>query len=85
MKFTEARQSSGTLNHLLAVSFVDASTGTAVGFGGTILRTADGGAAWTAQSSGTTNALYGVSFADANSGTAVGDYGTILRTDTGGE
>jgi photosystem II stability/assembly factor-like uncharacterized protein len=65
------------------VSFIDANTGTAVGWEGTILRTTDGGATWTAQESCTTNLLYGVSFTDANTGTAVGQFGTILRTDGG--
>jgi photosystem II stability/assembly factor-like uncharacterized protein len=51
---------------------VNASTGTAVGQGGTILRTVDGGATWTLQSSGTTNFLWAVSFVDASTGTAVG-------------
>src|SRR6266849_268151 len=36
-------------NPLMAVSFVDANTGTAVGEYGTILRTTDGGATWTLQ------------------------------------
>ena len=43
--------------HLSGVSFTDANTGTAVGDHGTILRTTNGGASWTAQSSGTTNWL----------------------------
>jgi pectate lyase len=34
------------MNHLLDVSFTDANTGTAVGYGGTILRTTSGGATW---------------------------------------
>ena len=61
------------------VSFTDADNGTAVGSGGTILRTTDGGATWGAQPSGTTNALNGVSFTDATNGTAVGSGGKILR------
>ncbi len=67
--------------HLFGVSFVDAGTGTAVGGGGTILRTVDGGATWTPQSSGTTNFLFGVSFVDASTGTAVGGGGTIPQTE----
>jgi hypothetical protein len=52
-------------NPLIAVSFVDANTGTAVGEYGTILRTTDGGATWTLQTSGTTTiGLLGVSFVD---------------------
>ncbi len=64
-------QASGTTVNLLAVSFTDANTGTAVGEGqfGTILRTTDGGTTWTAQSSGTTRWLRGVSFIDTNTGT----------------
>ena len=77
-------QSSGTTNTLFAVSFTDPNTGTAVGNGGTILRTTDGGATWVSQSSGTTNSLRGISFTDANTGTAVGLSGTILRTTNGG-
>jgi photosystem II stability/assembly factor-like uncharacterized protein len=77
-------QNSGTTSQLFGVSFTDANTGTAVGQGGTIVRTADGGATWTAQNSGTTKYLFRVSFTDANNGTAVGIEGTILRTTDGG-
>ncbi len=42
---------------LSGVSFSDPNTGTAVGYGGTILRTTNGGASWESQSSGTTNTL----------------------------
>jgi hypothetical protein len=55
-----------------------------VGESGTILRTTNGGATWSAQSSGTPNFLSSVFFTDANTGTAVGQGGTILRTTTGG-
>jgi photosystem II stability/assembly factor-like uncharacterized protein len=67
---------------LTAVSFTDANNGTAVGLGGTILRTTTGGWNWTwvSQPSGTTRNLWGVSFTDANTGTAVGGEGTIGRT-----
>jgi photosystem II stability/assembly factor-like uncharacterized protein len=71
-------------NDLYAVLFADGNTGTAVGNGGTILRTTDGGATWERQTSGTTSWLDGVSFTDANAGTAVGEAGTILRTTDGG-
>jgi hypothetical protein len=78
------QQNSGTTEELLGVSFTDANTGTAVGWGGTILRTTNGGTTWTEQTSGTNNWLNGVSFTDANMGTAVGWRGTILRTTNGG-
>jgi photosystem II stability/assembly factor-like uncharacterized protein len=71
-------------NALSGVSFTDARTGTAVGDGGTIVRTTNGGASWTLQSSGFPYQLSGVSFTDANTGTAVGVAGTILRTTDGG-
>src|SRR5713226_1443217 len=71
-------------NHLEAAATLDPSTVVAVGAGGTILRTTNGGATWTPQSSGTTHWLFGVSFVDANTGTAVGAAGTILLTTDGG-
>jgi photosystem II stability/assembly factor-like uncharacterized protein len=76
---------------LLGVFFTDANTGTIVGGGGTIARTTNGGATWSAQFSGTTQTLQSVFFTDANTGTAVGgEYGevpdsTILRTTDGGQ
>ena len=69
---------------LYGVSFTDANNGTAVGVGGTILRTTDGGATWNLQSSGTSVVLSGVAFTDANTGAVVGDGGLILRTTDGG-
>jgi photosystem II stability/assembly factor-like uncharacterized protein len=69
---------------LISVSFADANSGTAVGSGGTILRTIDGGRTWSSQAIGTTKDLYSVSFTDANTGTTVGDEGVILRTINGG-
>ena len=71
-------------NTLYSVSFTSASTGTATGDNGTIVRTTDGGNSWVIQSSGTTNTLYGVSFTDINYGTAVGAAGTVVRTTNGG-
>src|SRR5438445_6618924 len=65
-------------NTLYSVSFTSASTGTATGDNGTIVRTTDGGNSWVIQSSGTTNTLYGVSFTDINHGTAVGAAGTVV-------
>jgi hypothetical protein len=64
----------------LAVSFLDANTGTLVGSNGEILRTDDGGATWRDQASGTINRLYAVAMLDANTGIAVGQFVTILRT-----
>ena len=51
----------------MGVSFVDANNGWAVGNGGTILHTSNGGATWSTQRSGTFNDLFGVSFVRAPS------------------
>ena len=63
--------------------FADARLGWAVGEGGTILATHDGGASWARQRSGT-EYLRGVHFADTRLGWAVGEGGTILATHDGG-
>ncbi len=67
-------------NSLNSVKFINTTTGWAVGFFGTILRTTNGGTNWISQSSGITNYLDSVFFTDANTGTAVGSGGRILRT-----
>jgi photosystem II stability/assembly factor-like uncharacterized protein len=71
-------------NRLNDVIFTDADSGTAVGEGGTIVRTTNGGRTWTVQESGTVRDLLAVSFSDPRNGTVVGVYGTILRTTNGG-
>jgi len=58
--------------------------GWAVGNGGTIVHTSNGGATWSPQTSGTGGFLFGVSFVDANNGWAVGEFGTLLHTSNGG-
>ena len=76
----------------VGVSFTNVNNGTAVGSGGIILRTSDGGQNWFSQTSGTTNFLYGVSFIDINNGIAVGGIenfpgshiSVILKTTNGG-
>jgi len=70
-----------TLN---SVYFFDATIGIVVGNNGTILRTLNGGAYWTAQPSGTMSDLNDVTFADRNNGTVVGSDGTILHTTDAG-
>ncbi|MBS0391704.1 MAG: hypothetical protein JSR23_11260, partial [Proteobacteria bacterium] len=58
----------------------------AVGDGGTILATSNGGNSWAAQASGTKASLTSVHFTaeDPRRGWAVGNYGTILATRDGG-
>src|SRR5260370_23813847 len=67
--------------HLNSIAALDPQTAVAVGDGGNIVRTINGG--WALLSSGTTNSLYGVSLVDANTATVVGAGGTILRTTDG--
>ncbi|MHB1325013.1 MAG: YCF48-related protein [Thermoleophilia bacterium] len=82
-------------NTLRSLSFVNANTGWAAGDGGTILKTTDGGASWSAQIPSSNSCtgvtpygsgcnLKGVSFFDANNGWAVGAFGTIWKTINGG-
>lgn len=68
-----------------AIEFVDADHGWAVGKGGKIIVTLDGGNSWESLASGTNTDLYGVSFVDQDRGFVVGDGGIILRTDDGGQ
>jgi len=74
---------SGTVNNLNDMNFVDVNHGWVVGNNGTILVTTDGGATspWQSQTSGTTAHLNGVSFVNLTLGWAVGNNGTILRYD----
>jgi len=77
-------QTSGTTSDLYSVHFTDVMNGWAVGDGGTIVHTADGGTTWIQQTCGTTNLLFDVFFTDALTGWAVGIAGTILHTTNGG-
>ncbi|MED5622260.1 YCF48-related protein [Ideonella sp. BN130291] len=66
------------------ITFVDASNGWAVGGGGQMLKTSDGGLNWTPQASGVTARLSSVRFSNSMTGWAAGDNGTVLRTVDGG-
>jgi len=67
-----------------AVSFADARRGWAVGGGGAIFATEDGGRTWRAQASNVSADLLDVKFFDAREGVAVGGDGTALHTSDGG-
>lgn len=68
------------------IDFPTPEAGFAVGFVGTILKSADLGMTWSAQTSGTFFDLLDVHFAsDGLTGLAVGAGGTILRTNNGGQ
>ncbi|HEX8475813.1 MAG TPA: YCF48-related protein [Pyrinomonadaceae bacterium] len=69
---------------LRAVSFVNARRGWAVGSGGRILSTADGGRSWHTQATPTGVDLFDVKFFDESEGWAAGDDGTMLHTTDGG-
>ncbi len=71
-------------NDLYSVSYIDSNTCTAVGDGGTIIRTDDGGNTWVRQHSGTIARFYSVAFANVNTGIVVGDSGIVLTTTNGG-
>ena len=83
-------QSSGSSAALTNVAFPNATHGWAVGDGGTILATANGGSTWSAQSSGSSASLIAVAESDATHGWAVGyddsktGAGVILSTTNGG-
>jgi photosystem II stability/assembly factor-like uncharacterized protein len=66
------------------VHFISDQSGYAVGTGGTIYKTLNGGLSWTAQSSNTTEILNDIYFITATTGYAVGDNGTIRKTTDGG-
>ena len=66
------------------VGSVAAAAAVAVGQGGAIETSADGGATWVSRASGNHQAMRGMTFASSAIGVAVGDAGTILRSIDGG-
>ena len=56
---------------------VDAKHAVAVGYGGTIMETSDGGQTWTTKSVGSLR-LLNVFMNDANNGAAVGENGQVF-------
>lgn len=70
---------------LASVNFISATTGLAVGTGGTIIKTTNGGTTWSARSSLTANALTSVVFATPTNAYAVGQFGIILMSTNAGD
>lgn len=72
---------------LTSVCFVDAQRGWAVGHGGAILATQDGGDTWALQRLALQEdrPLFSVHFFDAQRGVAVGLWSLLLTTDDGGK
>jgi photosystem II stability/assembly factor-like uncharacterized protein len=69
---------------LNSVAFISPNVALAVGAGGNILRSTDGGQSWTLVDSGTTETLNKVALAGVGTAIAVGWHGTILRSTDGG-
>lgn len=65
-------------------AFVDDTHGWAVGEGGTVLSTADGGVTWAAQTSGTPLSLGQVRFVSPMAGWATSENGELIKTADGG-
>jgi len=78
------QQNSGTDQDLKSICFTDNDNGWAVGNGGIILHTSDGGDNWFQQSSGTENDLTSVRFMNADSGWVTGGM-SIYNTVDGGD
>lgn len=70
---------------LSSVHFISATTGLAVGTGGTIIKTTNGGTNWSTRTSLTANALTSVRFINATTAIAVGQFGIILYSTNAGE
>jgi photosystem II stability/assembly factor-like uncharacterized protein len=79
-----AHRDPGVPNELRGICIMDANTATAVGAGGTIIRTINGGDSWSEQTSNTLADFWGVSFIDVDHGIAVGFNATIAMTSDGG-
>jgi len=70
---------------LNSVYFPDNNIGYAVGDNGRILKTTNGGTAWSICTSGVTTPLNSVFFTDINTGYAIGNNGIIIKTTNGGQ
>src|SRR5512135_1053686 len=65
-------QTSNTMNNLNSIYFTDVNTGYAVGTGGVIIKTMDGGTNWTMQYSDDNVGFCSVHFPNTDTGYAVG-------------
>ena len=77
-------QTSGVTSTLYDIECVGPNQVWAVGAGGKILHTTNGGTDWSPQTSGTGNDLYGVDFVDSLNGWTAGTGPTIVHTTDGG-
>jgi photosystem II stability/assembly factor-like uncharacterized protein len=67
------------------IRFVDGKTGFAVGNGGFIMKTTNGGESWEALKSGAQLPLYGCHFISPHTGWVCGAQGIVLKTEDGGK
>lgn len=79
-----SEQSSGVTTTLYDIECAGAELVWAVGAGGRILHSTNGGENWAAQTSGTNQDLHAVDFVDGQQGWAVGAGPVILHTSDGG-
>ena len=77
------QQQSNVSNDLLGVKFTSATNGWAVGNGGVVLKTSDGGTTWSQEQTPASGQLSKVDFVNSNDGWIVGG-ATILQTTDGG-
>ncbi|OIP01857.1 MAG: hypothetical protein AUJ98_03115 [Bacteroidetes bacterium CG2_30_33_31] len=75
---------SNLASKLNKVCFSSANIGYAVGNGGVIYKTINGGGAWLLKTSGVSTQLWDVAFLNDTLGYVVGENGTILKTINGG-
>lgn len=73
-----------TTNDILATSWINESTGLAVGMGGMIIKLTNGGQTWSYRNSGTNYRLTSISFATPTTGFVAGDRGVLLKTTDAG-
>lgn len=73
-----------TNKDLMGVDFVTPDIGYAIGEGGMILKTVNGGVIWNSQSSGTQSDLKAVSFVNSTVGYVAGASGSVHKTVNGG-
>lgn len=78
------QQISAVTSSLNSIFFTDASNGYAVGDGGKILKTTNGGTNWNSQTSGTLSQLNSVFFTSPTTGYVVGASGLIRKSTTSG-
>ena len=72
-------------NDLLAVQFLDARHGWALGDMGTVMRTADGGLSWSVHTTGSNDYLNSVCFLDTLHGWITDTYGSVYSSGDGGQ